>query len=749
MKRRDFLKLGSLTASSALLGACAKPQPEETYVAYVEQPEDIVPGVSDWYATTCTLCSANCGLMARVIDARVVKLEGNPYHPVNQGKLCALGQSGLQVLYHPDRVRQPMKRKGERGQGEFEPISWDEAMSTLAKQLRANGASSAFMAMPLNGTQGLVIERFSRAVSGRGPVILDIEGHETVAAGLSMSLGSDRMPYYDLSNARYVLNFGADLFGSWVSPVNFGLQFGEFRQGRAGIRGKLVHVEPHMSITAAAADDWVPVPPGMEGLLALSIAQSLIAQGLAVKGQEFAGLEAYAPERMAERLGISAERIGALARDFGTRRPAIAVAGGAMAAQTNGVAAVAAVHTLNQLVGSVGAPGGLLASPVTPLRELNSLPAARFQEVRQLTTRMRQGAIKVLMVHEVDPIYLLPEAMGFRAALAQVPFLASFSSFIDDTTAYADLILPDHSFLESWGLRIPDPNVRTPAASSMQPVMAPLHDTRPMPDVLLSIGQALGPTAAGALPWPSYTALVKTSWETLSPDPNFWTRVRQLGVWTGKPSGGMGLRASGRIPAVPEPVFAGDASEFPFWFYPYVSLALRDGRAANLPWQQELPDPLTSGVWSSWIEINPQTAARLGLSDREPVALTSPRGTLKGRVSLNPGLHPDVIAMPMGQGHQAYGRYATGRGANPMTIVEPLEVEGTGALAWAATRVKIAKSSDAPSFTRIDRRTHPEEGHAPGFVSMRDLASQRWPWDGSSHDTPQRFQGGPGGGNSL
>ena len=744
MKRREFLRLSSLTASTAVLGACAKPQPKETYVTYVEQPEETIPGVSDWYATTCTMCAANCGLMARVIDGRVVKLEGNPSHPVNQGKLCALGQSGLQVLYNPDRVRQPMKRRGERGQGDFEPITWDEALSTLATRLRQSNRQADFIARPLNGTLGLVIDRFSRAISGRGPVTLEIEGQETLRAALAASLGSDRIPYYDLTQARYVLNFGADLFGTWVSPVNFGVQFGEFRQGRPGIRGKLVHVEPRMSITGAAADEWVPVPPGQEGILALAIAHSLITQGLAQPGYEGAlpMLENYAPGRVAERLGISAERIARLAQEFGTRKPAIAIAGGSMAAQTNAVSAMAAVHALNQLVGSVGIPGGVQASAVTPLRDLNSLPPSRFRDVRDLTSRMRQGQVQVLLVHDIDPLYLLPDALGFRDALAKVPFIASFSSFIDDTTSYADLILPDHTFLESWGLQVPAPNVKVPAASSLQPVMRPLYDTRPLPDVLLSIGQALGPNEAAAMPWPSYTALVKTSWETLSPAPTFWTQIRQMGVWTGSPSTGAGLRRSGPVPAVTEPEYAGRAEDYPYWFYPYVSMTLRDGRAANLPWQQELPETMTTGVWSSWVEINPHTAAALKLTDREPVEITSPRGKLLARVYLNPGVAPGVLAMPMGQGHEAYGRYAADRGVNPLDIVEPLEVAGTGGLAWAATRVMIAKAPDAPSFTRLDKRKNPHEGHAPGFVSMRDLINQQWPWDGST-------QGGTGAGTNL
>lgn len=747
MKRRDFLKLSSLTASTAVLGACAMPQPKETYVPYVEQPEDMIPGVSDWYATTCTMCAAHCGLTARVIDGRTVKLEGNPAHPVNQGKLCALGQSGLQVLYHPDRLRQPMKRTGDRGAGQFEPVTWDEALATLATRLRQSSRNMAFMAMPLNGTLGLVIDRFTRAVSGRGPVTLDIQGRETLSAGLLASLGVDRVPYYDLANAACILNFGADLFGTWVSPVNHGLQFGQFRQGRPGFRGKLIHVEPRMSLTGAAADEWVPVPPGLEATLAYSIAQVILAQGLAAPGFEgwAPGLAPYAPERVAETLGLSAERIRQLARDIGSRKPALVVAGGPMAAQTNGASAVAAVHSLNQLLGSVGVPGGVSPAPVTPLRDLNALPPSRFREVRDLTARMKQGQVQALLVHGLDPVYLLPPALGFREALASVPFIASFSPFLDDTTAHADLILPDHSFLESWGLLVPEPNAEVPAASSLQPVVAPLHDTRPTADVLLSVGKALGPTEAGALPWPSYTALVKTTWETLSPEPDFWTRVRREGVWRGpRPPSTGGLRRTGPLPALSEPQFAGDPEEFPFWFYPYVSQTLRDGRAANLPWQQELPDTLTTGVWSSWVELNPRTAARLGLEQGDAVEVASPRGTLRARVYLHPGLHPGVIAMPMGQGHESYGRYAAGRGSNPMAVVDPLEVSGTGALAWAATRVKLAKTTDAPSFTKIDKRMSPEHGQPPGTVKMQELIDQRWPWDGGDHP-----EGGSRGGNTL
>ncbi len=746
MKRRDFLKLGGLAASSTLLSACTVPRPRSYYVPYVEQPEDVLPGVDNWYATACGQCEAGCGIMARVIEGRAVKLEGNPAHPVNRGKLCAMGQSGLQVLYHPDRVRGPMRRKGDRGQASFEPIKWDDALSLLAQRLvpEVGKGTVTLVSRPLNGTLGLVLDRFARAAGGRGPVTLDIQGQETLVAGLRDRLGMDRPPHYDLANSRFLINFGADLFETWLSPVNYSLQYGHMRQGRPGIRGRMVHVEPRMSLTAGSADRWIPVPPGYEGMLALSLAHVLVTEQLAVPGFEAWGpaLAAYAPEQVAATLEVSARTIRELARDFATSRPALAIAGGPALAHTNGVQTASAVHALNMLVGSVGVPGGLLASPPAPVRQLNAFAPGAFSEWTALIARMRAGRVQVLLVHQADPAYLLPKRMGFREALANVPFIVSFGSFVDDTTAHADLILPDHTYLESWGLVAGEPSPGVPVLTSRQPVVSPVFDTRPTPDVLISLGKALGGSLAAAMPWASYVDLVRSTWASVAPQqPALWSDVRQAGLWSGKAAGPGALRGKTSVPAVPAPTFTGSPQEFPFAFYPYVSPSLHDGRAANLPWQQELPDPMTAGVWSSWVELNPATALRLGVAEGDAVQVRSPHGTLEARVHLYPGLHPTVVAMPMGQGHRAYGRYAAGRGSNPMDVVAPTTVPGSGGLAWAATRVSLERTPDAPSFTKVERRPWPPEHHdSPNYVSLEDLVSKQWPWDDRA--------GGPHGGTS-
>ena len=123
INRRDFLKiLGVGGAATALVGCAA--EPPETLIPYLIPPEEIVPGVATWYATVCRECPAGCGMLVRTREGRAVKVEGNPSHPVNRGRLCARGQASLQGLYNPDRIRQPLLR-GDSGQ--FQSISWEEA----------------------------------------------------------------------------------------------------------------------------------------------------------------------------------------------------------------------------------------------------------------------------------------------------------------------------------------------------------------------------------------------------------------------------------------------------------------------------------------------------------------------------------------------------------------------------------------------------------------------------------------------
>ncbi len=214
--------------------------------------------------------------------------------------------------------------------------------------------------------------------------------------------------------------------------------------------------------------------------------------------------------------------------------------------------------------------------------------------------------------------------------------------------------------------------------------MKPIHDTRATADVIIAVAGKL--TSPVALPWKTAEELAKSGEQTgdnrsTAHSPGAAPREataasRQAAAWT-------------------EPQFDGAVNEYPMHFLPYASPAFGDGSTAHLPWLQELPDPMTSAMWSSWIEINPRTAEKMGIGDGDLVDVTSSQGTVRVPAVLYPGIAPDIVAMPVGQGHEQFTRYATRRGANAITLVAAVTAQETGALAWAATRVKIARAGDA------------------------------------------------------
>src|SRR5262249_38922601 len=263
------------------------------------------------------------------------------------------------------------------------------------------------------------------------------------------------------------------------------------------------------------------------------------------------------------------------------------------------------------------------------------------------------------------------KALKVRELLDRSPFIVSFGSFIDDTSVLADLILPDHSFLESWVDASPESGSIDAVTTVAGPVMKPLHQTRATAEVLIEIaGRLKSPVS---LPWKTAEELAKSQ-PTASAQPPAASREAAKYV---------------------EPRFEGDTSQFPFHFLPYQSVQFGDGSTAHLPWLQEMPDPLTSAMWSSWVEINPQTAERLQIGQGDLVDITSPQGTVRAPAMIFPAIAPDLVAMPVGQGHGTFTQYASGRGVNPLAILAPLPVDQTGALAWAATRVKIARAGDS------------------------------------------------------
>ena len=739
MERRDFLRLSAISGATAALDSCGSP--EIKLIRFIPE-EDLVPSLAVWKPSLCTLCAAGCGTQVRVMegDAEVIrngklglmkmglakKLEGNLQHPISQGRLCPRGQAGPQLTYHPDRIRNPLKRSGPRGSRDFQEISWDDAIKELVAQLGAlrseNSASAlVFITRPLRGQRRRLVEQFAATFGAAPPISFELFDNAVLRWANLMSFGLAQLPTFDFARSNYVISFGADFLGTWNSPVAQAIGYGEMRQGRPGLRAKLVQVEVRMSQTGANADEWVPARPGTEGVLALGLAHVILKEKLRPGARSSAassliagwneGLPDYTPAEVEKRTGVPATTLTRLAREAAGHDPAIVIIAGPALAHTNGSFNALAVNALNALLGSIEAPGGISFTPPPPSPAMafappTTTPEGSHSRIVDLAREILVGTRgpKALLLYEANPVFATPAGVQLREALDKIPFIASFGSFVDETSALADLILPDHSPLESWLDDVPESGTVEAVASLAPPAVRPLHNTRAMPDLLLEVAHQLDGDFSKALPWKTFEEMLRSAYQELkghsgsiaaADSEEFWQKAReQGGWWSAQVKNAEGKRPSiARTPfRLTEPEFDGSVADFPFHFMPYPSQLLLDGSLAHLPWMQETPDPLTSAMWSTWVEINPKTAERLRVRQSDLVEVESQHGKVQAPALLSPGIAPDVIAMPVGQGHENFGRYASGRGTNPIAILAPnmLEPE-THSLAWAATRVKISR----------------------------------------------------------
>ncbi len=335
MQRRDFIVLAAAGSAATLTLQGCSTQGDYAKPLFVAN-DKFVPGVDYWRATICRECRAGCGLIARKRDGRVNKIEGNPLHPISEGKTCARGQAALNRLYNPDRLKEPLRRKGERGSGEFESISWDEAISVAAT--RFNELISAGRASKISWLGG---SAHSSSLNNLIARLMKACGAGNVAAYVPFS---DDLNYetLDLSTADYLLSFGTRFLETWGSPVFYSRGYGAMREAGRGTH-RFVHAEPRMSLTAANADRWLPVRPGTEGLLALAIASEI----QRLDGSQ-APLAITDEERAAT--GIPARSVSEVARELRAAKAPLVIGGDSAAAHTNGGFNLQAIGFLASLV---------------------------------------------------------------------------------------------------------------------------------------------------------------------------------------------------------------------------------------------------------------------------------------------------------------------------------------------------------------------------------------------------------------
>jgi anaerobic selenocysteine-containing dehydrogenase len=564
LNRRNFIKL--LVGGAVGINVSPLPWKFTDDIAIWTQNWPWLPvpavGAFSHINSVCTLCPGGCGIRVRKVDNRAVKIEGRTDYPINPGGICPLGEGGLQLLYNADiRVSGPMKRVGPRDSGEFMPISWDEALKEVGERihgLRKKGSPETLAAIdgnPVRSSMSLMIRRLLQAVGS--PNYFRIPSVEDTYFMLNLIMEGNEGPMaYDLENADFVLSFGCGLIEGWGAPGRMMNAWRLWRSGPVKDRTKVVQIEARASNTASKADQWIAPRPGTEAALALGLAHVIIREDLynrdfidnysfgfkdwySLDGKKHGGFQSlvmkkYSPSIVASITGISADSIASLAKAFARSKSPIAVCGKGKGDLNGSLFEFMAILSLNALVGNINRPGGVLIQDPLPL---GTWPDVEMDDVAMeglLKTRLDQAGtqrypfslslinnlseaildrsqspIDTLLIFSANPSYTLADTGSFRNALRKVPYIVSFSPFYDETAMMADLILPDHTYLEKTDEIVWPTGLQYPFYGLTQPVVEPLYNTRNSGDVLIQLAQKIGTTVGGSFPWKTYEASLK------------------------------------------------------------------------------------------------------------------------------------------------------------------------------------------------------------------------------------------------
>ncbi|NIN71621.1 MAG: molybdopterin-dependent oxidoreductase [Gemmatimonadetes bacterium] len=782
--RREFLwTMGAAAATVALKGA-----QDVIWTSDEVVDPGWAPGIEELRNSACLICPSRCGIRGRLVDGRLVRISGNPLHPLSRGGLCPRGVAGVQMLYHPDRLAGPLVRSGPRGSGSWESVTPERALEHIAERLgglRATGRPEglALLAGYNAGTMQELWRQFLHSFGSPNYVADEYEDGTDAVVGLMH--GIKRRPAYDLDHARLVVSFGAPMFESWWSPLQAFVAFANPESDTE--RGpRFVQVDTRFSRTASRAHEWVGVRPGTHAVLALGIAYVLIrdelfdadfvarhvsgfedfvdAQGQRREGYRSLVMRNYRTEEVSAITGVPVARITALARAIAANRPAVALCGTDVTFASNGLLAGLAVHSINVLTGSINRPGGVVFPEDTPIGPLatpvldetarpggggepigaggspfaSGDPALRFAAA----VAGEAASVEALLLYYANPIASSTQPQVWREALEKIPFVVSFSPFLDETARYADVVLPDLLPYERWQDAPAPSSYPYPVWGLAQPLVEAHEGATHTGDAVLALARNLGGSVAESLPYEDFAALLKERarglfavrhgmtlggefermhqrqmeergwWLPVHTDfEAFWDDLVERGGWTDlfydhTDPYRLAQTDSGRIELMPAALLSAlaeegselrpyldvatqtavDSTEFGLRLIPYRVSTLASGTLYLERWLAEQPGIFPDVLWHPWVEVAPETAHALGLSDDTLVWVVSPQGRYRARLKVFPGTAPETVCAPYGL------RQPEGEPANPLRLLDSTNDPLTGLPSWSSTFVRLERA---------------------------------------------------------
>ncbi|REJ96454.1 MAG: 4Fe-4S dicluster domain-containing protein [Planctomycetota bacterium] len=670
--RRRFLEAAGFTLSLATVAGCDSARaPDKKALPLIEQPEGMVPGRMRYYASTCSGCSAACGLLAGVRDGRPLKMEGNPEHPLSRGGLCAVGQALPLGLYDSHRLDNPLKDGSNASWGDV-----DAEIIAALQQIEVSGGAVRMVTDTVTSPtlQASIDDFLSRFADARH-VTFDAAGSGSIRRAHEKTHGAAVLPHYLFERADVIVSFGADFLGTWISPVEFTAAW-RTRRVPDGPHPKMSYhaqLESRMTLTGSNADERLVIRPEEEGLV-LSHLAAILAQraGVSLTGSELAP----AP--------IAAEQLQDLAdRLWEARGRSLIVS----ASEDDQVQIL--VNFLNHVLGNYG--------KTLDMERPSHQQQGSDADVAALVKELRDGKVAALLVAGIDLTHYLPAHEKLVQAISQIPLTVSFAERWNDFAQLAKFVCPDHHILESWLDAEPVRGV----FSLVQPTVQPLKGTRSILESLATWSEK-----------PAFAQdVLRTNWqEKVFPRQN---RVSDFGTfWDQSLHDGFAKIVTDPVTTSPfdqsaVALFDVAPEVIDYTLILHNTIAIPDSRHAHNPWLQELPDPVSKVTWDNYASVAPETAKELSLQDGDVVRIEAHDSgtTIELPAFVQPGQHPRVLSVALGYGSPGTERFANigpewleskstvGRNGLVGTNAAPLLVLDDERLLHVRTGVRLTKTA--------------------------------------------------------
>ncbi|MFN4083521.1 MAG: TAT-variant-translocated molybdopterin oxidoreductase [Bacteroidia bacterium] len=656
--RRDFLKYFGFSVSAVALAACNK-TPVKHAIPYVVKPENVTPGIPNWYATTCNACSANCSILVKTREGRPVKIEGNSDSPVFKGGVCATGHASLLGLYDNDRLRNPQKSGSD--------ITWEKADEEISSAL-SNAKSIRIVSGTINSpSTKKAIQTFINKFPNTKHIQYEAVSLNAISEANNIAFGKDVIPGYRFDKAKTIVSFGADFLGTWISPTEYTKQWIQGRKVEDKKMSRHIQFESLLTITGSKADVRYPIKPSAEGVLLISLYNKIATLAGAPTLNNPGNVE------------LALNMIELTAKELWESKGQSLVVSG-----SNSIDNQLLVNAINSLLGNIGS--------TVDLDNYSNQHTSNDSAFENFVNELSSGAIDAVIFYNTNPVYFYRDADKLAEAIKKVSLSIATNPSLDETSSLCKYNLPDNHYLESWN----DHEPKAGYFGLTQPTITNVFNTRQTQETLLKL--------AGTNT--TYYEFIKDNWKSiLGSTLNFnelFNKALHDGFYMQPEKPANAYKANADLATVVNPAYQSyvnnkDKKEV----IVYPTVALKDGSNANNPWLQELPDPISKVCWDNYVAIGKATADEIGVKDGNLVNVTVNGKTIeKLPVLIQAGQPNNTVSIPLGYGRTNGGKVSLNVGKNAY----PLTSFTNNTTAFNASDVTIEKVSG--SYELAQTQTH-------------------------------------------